>query len=793
MRKSVYQVISLVLAAVFAASPIAAQTKRPNPPKRQRAVEVAVPEPVPTFDSLLAAGSYKVYSEIRNVGGLVQSPALNELLEPLIKIGKPPPEFNSLLKWINAHADQLVGSRMMAASWPSRPTLPFVLMAVEFASAEDAKKFFPALRDFLPTLLPTPTPAESPAPGEKPTAAMGVRRSDGTLAAAEAPSGPPYHLKQTGSLLLISSTPFDLRSLRPRGSLALEEDQGFITARSRFASEALFVFVDLKSIENEEKERQKKWEEEDKKRIEAERANPPKVQELQTEREPDAEKELAPPPVVEPSIAADPVVVEPKSNAQTPHPGTLSAGPAPEIGPSLFPFSMLLGGGRTKWPDALGAALVLEGDAYVVRTLLINRDEHKNRPIPFVPLFVSGPAIAPESPNVFPADANLFVSVSLDYAQIYEEMLKTIADMSVMSRRYTRQPNAEAPPPESPFADYEKKLGLKIKDDLLPLLGNEIALVLLRKPQVAPPDAATSGPNKTEPKQTRPPDPIPVVAIAVKDREAVKRLIPKVIEALGFKGANVIAQTEKRDSTELTSYAGTFAYAFIDDFLVISADAAETRKVVDAYLNHQTLASDSSFRNFTRWQPRQVQGQVYVAGGMVDEFTSGLFRGGMPANDKYYDALSRLSPVIDPMTYSLSNDGGGPLHELHVPKTLLQLLLAGAGSQSKPTLLQNNESMAQMCLHAIASSEASLKSDGGNYGTLDQLISKGFLSKEMFENRGYTFLVSLSANKFEAVAIPVEYGKTGRRSFFIDETGVLRAGDHGGGAATASDDPIGSW
>jgi hypothetical protein len=57
----------------------------------------------------------------------------------------------------------------------------------------------------------------------------------------------------------------------------------------------------------------------------------------------------------------------------------------------------------------------------------------------------------------------------------------------------------------------------------------------------------------------------------------------------------------------------------------------------------------------------------------------------------------------------------------------------------------------------------------------------------LLENYGYRIELTISGNKFEAVAIPAEYGKTGRLSFFIDESGVLRAGDHAGGAATVAD------
>ena len=153
------RLISLAVAIVILASPLLAQ-QRHNAPKKP----AAVPEPAPTFDSLLAAESYKVYCEVRGVGGLIRSSAVNDLLDPVMKLGGPPKEFKAVVKWLNAHADVLGGSRMLVAGWPSRPKLPNVLVAIEFSSPEEAKKFYPELRDFLPKLLPTPTPTPVASP-----------------------------------------------------------------------------------------------------------------------------------------------------------------------------------------------------------------------------------------------------------------------------------------------------------------------------------------------------------------------------------------------------------------------------------------------------------------------------------------------------------------------------------------------------------------------------------------------------------------------------------------------------
>ena len=289
------RLIGLLLAILILASPILAQQRR-SAPKRSAAVTV---EPAPTFDSLLAAESYKVYGEVRAVGGLIRSPAVSDLLDPFIKLSRPPKEFKTLLKWLNAHAEVLAGSRMMVAGWPSRPNLPTFLVAIEFSSPEEAKKFYPELRDFLPKLLPAPTPIPSPFPAkseatanaatvipasandeESPRSELGVRTTQNTINVVEQPSGPgvaPYQMKQAGSLVFISDTAFSFRNLRPRGSKPLEEDQNFQLARNRFATESLFIYFDLSR--RERRKAQRKMGRGRTQRLEAEAANAPRIEE----------------------------------------------------------------------------------------------------------------------------------------------------------------------------------------------------------------------------------------------------------------------------------------------------------------------------------------------------------------------------------------------------------------------------------------------------------------------------------------------------------------------------------
>ncbi|HET9710943.1 MAG TPA: hypothetical protein VFP64_03645, partial [Pyrinomonadaceae bacterium] len=579
-------VAALLLLITLTATTVA-QQKRQTPAKPQ--TRPAAPAPAPTFETLVPAESYTLYGEVRSVGQLIQSNAANEILEPILKLAGPPKEFKSVVKWLNTHAEDLMSSRLLVATWPTGgKDVPETLVAIEFASSEEAAKFATKLNQMLPSVLP-PIPVPTPE-GQ----ALNPK-------APAPPTEPAYRLQQTGSLILLTPRPLDLKKLKRASGKLLAEDSSFRSARSRFSSEPIFVFIDMKVIQRQEEERRKQLEEEaaqgrlmaveQKKREEA-------LAELKKSEEPPAPEPAEPQFVpekhmeVELSASADSAKivgsVDPMSSALT------------MMASSFF-------SGESKWPDAVGLALSFEGESFDVRALLVNSPGEKSDTIPFVPLLIPGPPLVSEASTILPADTELFATMSLDLPQMYATMSKPRPN----AMYYTSHGNVPAEnegPFEPPFAAIEKQLKMNLKDDVLPLLGSEIAIRLpvtgldvFGVPRGPAPVANTkdsSTPEQSAGKTS------PVVVISVKDKEAVRALMPKLVEAIGFKGASAFANTERKEDTELVSYVNLFAYAFIGNFLVISSDAAATRHVVDSYLKHETLASDSNFRSYTRWQPR---------------------------------------------------------------------------------------------------------------------------------------------------------------------------------------------
>jgi hypothetical protein len=131
------------------------------------------------------------------------------------------------------------------------------------------------------------------------------------------------------------------------------------------------------------------------------------------------------------------------------------------------------------------------------------------------------------------------------------------------------------------------------------------------------------------------------------------------------------------------------------------------------------------------------------------------------------------------------------------------LLLSGCdvSSSSKPDppdkrpaqmsmITAADEIAARGRLLAIVTAEAGYQATApsGEYATLDELIAKGFITDPSAGKLArYRFEVKVTSRGFEATAVPEKYGVTGNRSFFVDETRVIRGADRRGEKATSSD------
>jgi hypothetical protein len=802
------QLSSLLLVILALVAPVIAQQKQSQPsPKPAASPESAVRAPQTglkeeeiTFDTLLAARSYKVYGEVRMIGQLVRSNSFAELLEPARLLGAPPKEFAEIIEFLGEHAETLATSRVMFAAVPARPALPPGFVAVELASPQDALKLEPKLRAFLSSMSAS-TPNAPPAQSE-------TNRTEENKAGAApkqqlkppARTPRPVFVKRVGNLLLSSDTSFTLKTLRPDKHLPLAVDPNFQKARSRFLSEALFVYYDVNlapharsTIHGEVAKQSAPAPEPHGKadKSPATTSRTAKPDQTPTPPAPESSKTVTedlPPPGV---IAIDPVIVPPdgrSSETAETAPESAAKGSKPSADgflTALPMFGSFLFGSAPSWPEAVGLAAALEGDEVVVRAMLVNAHGAPGALIPFFSFLLPGPEIAPRASTLSPADTDLFVSVSLDAPRIYDALLKLMKSNYAPGEDSPRR-ESESVAFDNQIATFEQMLGFKIKEDLLGALGNEVALNVSFKSSDFGPNAGiqTSAGATPAPKAAQPGF---ALFISLNDKERVREMLPRVLEAIGLTAPGATPQTERRGQFEVTSY-GPASLAFIDDFLVISTDIASLRWVADARENNQTLAANPAFKNSTAWQSSRMLGQLYLS----NTFTARQ-EPFVQLDDKLQEFLTRFNPQPGPITHAALNDDAGFFHELHLPRDWVAMMIAGFTSERALSPMADNELRAVGALMNIRAAQANYKEGKGkgSYATHEQLVGENLIAKRRFENaEGYRIEITAAGDHFEVRATPTEYGKTGRQSFYLDESGIIRGADHNGQPATAADKPL---
>lgn len=840
---------TLLVSHVAAQRPAPAAAQRPAPASAPAAPS---PEsaPAPTIDTLLAADSYAVYGEMRAVGQYVSSQEFKDMLEPLRSSGALPADLNDLLDFIIAHAEQLSTARVAFAAVPSAEGLPSAVTAIELPSVADAQKFEPQLRAFASAHFAAPdepggerASQVSATLGGAPSAARrangrrtrveqvppGTRLARANAVKEEAPA--PFYLKRSGSLVVLADRQFTFGVLRgAAGSMLLADEPGFRTARARLAADTLFVYFNTTRMSRAFK-RQVEEVERERKRFE-EQAQRKRERSGAQARPSDNASVTANGTATSVSMNssgnanAQPPGVAAESQAAPEEIATLKIEGSREDAKKLTPeeekqevaraqqrefenqlSQLIFTGGVTggAWPESIGVGAALEGDAAVLRAFLVTgADERALRPVPFIPIMLAGPQLSPEAAGLVPANTDIFVTASLDLPQMYDYVSSAFRLFDLAAQATGEQDKQGLF--ESQVSGFERANKFRIREDLINSLGNEIAVCLpgdffgvRRARKIQKVEAEDSTGQESAP--ASPSGPVFVVSLA--DKKALQELLPRVLEAVGLKGVSEQQLLQKQGDVELLTFAQG-SVAFIDHFLVLAPDAASMRWVVEAYNRRETLANSDEFRA-AAWQPRPLLGQIYLSNALLKEMFGEVFHSAEDIRDERVRALiARTDPNPGAITHALTRDADGLLHELHIPKNLLSLISAGELASKELAPMRANESRAMFALYNIARMQDEHKKSNGRYATRAELEnaarkklksqdSEGtdeFFAASSLELEGYEIRIAVSGDKFEATATPTLYRGTGRRSFFIDETKVLRGADLGGRPASASTDPV---
>lgn len=772
------RLLALLIISGLALAPLTAAPVRPS----GRAAAVAFQQDDDTaegvtFDTLLPASSYTVYIEARDIGTLLRSAEFRDTFEPIAPMLEMfvtgMSEF-FLVRMVVDQADRLQHSRVMMAFNPVVSSLPEPLLAFELDSEGAAEEFETRLQETFGKL----------------SAKSSGRVTDNAAAAGRANAASAI-IRRAGRLVVLSTGSFSFKALRDASNERMGDDLNFRAARDHFYTEPLFIYYDM-ALAAHRKEGAANL------RSEVDEAPPATVTQTTTSslyvtaasetpsatakpqplittpsRGPKSLRRAAPPPVAD----------ERRGKPAPPAPAIQKAAQPPTptdqdlVGSAL---NLLLSGqGQAQTNDALAVALALENGALAVRALLISAPGAAVGPVPFLSLPVSGPGSPSGASNYMPADTDIFAAISIDWPRFYNLVAPQVqARRGVLS---SRPSPAQAEMFDARRAAFEKANEVRIADLLAAALGNEVALSV--------PVAYLTGiaPGRLALKARVTPV-APLILISVRDREMLAPKLNALLEVIGLKPKAAKATTEKAGDIEITSF-GNLAYAFIDDYLIIASRPADIRRAVEARANHTTLgAVRSDFQSYSQWQPRAPIAQVYISAAVLKSLFRDLTRTNEVKDEAAQEFLARYRFDPEPITYAASAEGIGARYELRIPRRVLMRFFSEIAASEIASRIPRNESFARNFLLSIQQQEKAYKAQHGRYAGLDEM-EEVQLFKEMSERFGYKLEVTVSDNGYEVTATPVEYGKTARLSFYTDQSGVIREGDHAGRPASSSDKP----
>jgi hypothetical protein len=94
----------------------------------------------------------------------------------------------------------------------------------------------------------------------------------------------------------------------------------------------------------------------------------------------------------------------------------------------------------------------------------------------------------------------------------------------------------------------------------------------------------------------------------------------------------------------------------------------------------------------------------------------------------------------------------------------------------------NQDNMGDVLKRLIGMEAAYAQANNGAYAELKALVAQGLMSDDMFDSKlsGYVFHLTINGRTYIATAEPAHYGRTGKLSYWMDQTGAIKSADNGG-------------
>ncbi len=320
-------------------------------------------------------------------------------------------------------------------------------------------------------------------------------------------------------------------------------------------------------------------------------------------------------------------------------------------------------------PYAIAMGGSLQGDAMTVRALMLFSSKQGADSLfgmlgAFTSATQTGQSVAA---NFAAPDTDIFVDLTLDWDKLYDSI------QSVFGMIASAQSNGGYQANGAQSADLlamaEASLGFSIKNDLLPTLGNEVAISLSGFDSFMRPIKAVATQKPRAPRF--------MLMVALKDPAGFEKLIARLVSQAG---SQTLARLTYRNAA--ISYSKNFAYAITNKFFMIGGSVADIRRAMDAHALGTSLASTADYRAAVG-PPRQTMMQAYVSSNLSNKIYESVLAEAAKSNAALKEFAPKAAQMHSPIGLAMSPDSDGLMMELRVPTSLTFMALAYLAT-SKP-------------------------------------------------------------------------------------------------------------
>lgn len=322
-----------------------------------------------------------------------------------------------------------------------------------------------------------------------------------------------------------------------------------------------------------------------------------------------------------------------------------------------FPYAVAMGGS-------------LRGDTASLRALMLFSRKQKNGV--FSSLLTSTRMGMPAAESFAASDTDLFLDVMLDWDKIYDLLQSFFLTMGSTNISGAGQAgDAQALASADPLAMMEASLGFSIKNDLLPTLGDEVALSLSNFDAflVPPSKGSRAGSNSGRARASSKASPLRfMLMFALKDPNKFEKLIGRILTPAGS-AARPLSQAHHRGAR--INYRSGIAYTISGGFLIVGGGPSDIRRALDARALGASLGSSSEFRS-AMGAPRPSMMQLFVSSRVSGKLQEVLQA---EAAKMFPGTVEASAPSRAALGMAMKHDEDGVLLEMRVPVSFALMAL----------------------------------------------------------------------------------------------------------------------